>query len=293
MKAFRLQSHRFPPSYSALMRAGEATGNLPGVLALMTQHATRMSGVKHRILMAAAYPVVILAAATVVILYQLIYVVPVFGEIFGELGGQLPAPTRFLLHLSRVLIAHWAFLIGFIPLAAIAIAGGYWFLRQSRQGRQLLDGLLLFFPGLGIAYHGIVQARFCRTLSLLLGGQVPAVDALSLAAAAAGSARLERCVELASNEVQQGGRLVDGLRISRFFSPSFYWLLGTAEERGQVVEVLENLAENAERNTRAREQMLGSLITPVLVAFIAGIVGFIVISLYLPIFTLGDQIGGN
>jgi type IV pilus assembly protein PilC len=292
-EAFRLQEHRFPPAYSALMRAGEITGNLPGVLTLMTDHAARMAGVKNRVLLAAAYPIVLIVAASVIILYQLLYVVPVFGDIFGELGGKLPAPTLFLLHLSRMLTAYWPIALGALPAAAMAIVGSWIALRRSSRGRQWIDGVLLRVPGLGMTYHGLVQARFCRTLSLLLGGRVPMLDALNLAGAASGSARLAHVTEVAAKEVLQGRRLVDGLHQDRFFSPSFYWLLGTAEERGQVVEALNDLADSAERSVQAREQMLGSFITPVMTVIIAGIVGFIVVSLYLPIFTLGDQVIGN
>ena len=104
---------------------------------------------------------------------------------------------------------------------------------------------------------------------------------------------LERGVRLAADEIAYGVRLSDALRKTTFFTPSFHWLLGSAEERGQVVEALENLAESAERSARAREQVLGSVITPALVVLIGFVIGFIVVSLYLPIFTLGDQISGQ
>ena len=292
-EAFRRQEHRFPPLYSALARAGEMTGDLSAVLGMMSQHATRMAGVKHRVQMAMAYPLILTASSIAVILYQLLYIVPVFAEIFGEMSAQLPAPTLFLLKLSNILRFHWPLLTAAAPFIAIAVAGAYVWMRRNRGGRRWLDACLLYFPGIGVAYQGVVQARFCQTLSLLLHARVPMLDALSLAGAASGSAVLERAVGLVTDEIAYGARLSDALRKTNFFAPSFHWLLGTAEERGQVVEALDNLAESAERSVRAREQMLGSMITPLLVCVWGLIIGFIVISLYLPIFTLGDQIGGN
>jgi type IV pilus assembly protein PilC len=276
-----------------LARAGELTGDLSGVLAMMSQYATRMAGVTHRVKMAMAYPLMLIVSAIGIITYQLLYIVPVFAEIFGELGGKLPAPTRFLLGLSEILRGQWPLLTAAAPVAAIGLVAMYVWMRRNPRGRRWLDTALLYCPGIGVAYQGVVQARFSQTLSLLLRARVPMLDALSLAGAATGSAVLEHAIGFAADEMAYGARLTDALRRTNFFPPSFYWLLGTAEDRGQVVDALNNLAESAERSVRAREQMLGAVITPVLVVFIGGVVGFIAVSLYLPIFTLGDQIGGK
>ncbi|MBX3176606.1 MAG: type II secretion system F family protein [Candidatus Hydrogenedentes bacterium] len=292
-EAFRMQEHRFPPIFGALMRAGEATGNLAGVLEMMTQHATRMAAMKHRIKSTLAYPLVLLVSAASVVLYQLLYVVPVFAEIFSEVGGVLPAPTRFLLYVSKVLVNYWPILTIAAPVLALGAVVLYLALRRTREWRHMFDTCLLYIPGAGMAYQNLVQARFCRTLALLLSARIPMIDALTLAGAASGSAVLERGIERAASAISEGGRLVDALRQTAFFSPSFYWLLGTAEERDQVEDALGNLAENAERSLRAREDMLGSLVTPAITVLAGAAVGFIVLAMYLPIFDLGDQIGGN
>lgn len=291
--AFRHQESRFPPLFGALVRAGELTGDLPTVLDMMNEHATRMVSVNHRVKMALAYPLLLAICAVSVILYQLLYIVPVFADIFLEMEAQLPAPTRFLLTVSDVLRHNWSGVLMGFALVALGFVALYVLLKRQPDGRRFLDGCKLYFPGIGMAYQGVVQARFCRTLSLLLGARVPLIDALLLAGAASGSAVLEKAVSRASDVVAQGGRLVDGLRESRFFGPSFYWLLGTAEERGQVEYALDNLAESAERTVRTREQLLGSVITPALTIFLGLIIGFMVVALYMPIFTLGDQIGGG
>lgn len=291
-EAFRMQESRFPPIFGAMMRAGEASGDLAGVLKLMTGHATRMAAVKHRIKMALVYPVILLVSTIWVVLHMLLNVVPVYAGIFTEMESALPASTRFLVWLSFAIRDHWALIAAAAPVIALCAVGLFIGLRRTRVGQRWMETVLLYCPGVGPAWHGVVQMRFCRTLALLLGGRVPLIDALTLAGAASGSAVLESGVRRAADTINEGGRLVDGLRRTRYFNPSFYWLLGTAEERDQVEDALENLGENAERNVQAREQMLGSFITPVLTFVLAIIIGFVVIALYLPIFALGDQIGG-
>lgn len=292
-EAFRHQESRFPPLFGALVRAGELTGDLPTVLDMMNDHATRMASVKHRVKMALAYPLLLAICAVSVILYQLLYIVPVFSDIFLEMEAQPPAPTRFLLMISGVLRHHWSVVLIGAALVALALVAVYILLKRQAEGRRFLDRCTLYFPGIGMAYQGVVQARFCRTFALLLGARVPLIDALLLSGTASGSAVLEKAVSHASDVVAQGGRLVDGLRESHFFGQSFYWLLGTAEERGQVEYALNNLAESAERTVRTREQLLGSVITPALTIFLGLIIGFMVVALYMPIFTLGDQLGVN
>ncbi|MBL7649895.1 MAG: type II secretion system F family protein [Candidatus Hydrogenedentes bacterium] len=291
--AFRAQEDRFPPIFSAMARAGELTGDLTGVLAMMSAYATRMATVTHRVKMAMAYPLLLSITAISIVMYQLLHIVPVFGDIFGELGAKLPAPTLFLLKVSEILRGHWPTLVALAPVIGLGAVAGYVGMRRNRVGRRWLDTALLFTPGIGVAYHGVVQARFCQTLSLLLGAHVPVLDAVTLAGGASGSATLEHRMNGVAEEIAYGAQLSDALRKTSFFAPSFHWLLGAAEERGQVVEALDNLSESAERNVRAREQMLGSVITPALVVVIGGIVGFIAVSMYLPIFTLGDQLGAK
>jgi type IV pilus assembly protein PilC len=199
--AFRMQEGRFPPLYSALVRAGELTGDLASVLEMMTQHATRMAAVKHRVKMAMAYPTILFVSACAVVLYQLLYIVPVFEDIFGEMKAQLPAPTQFLLLASTFLRGHWPTLTIAAPLVLVCLVALYVFMKRNTKGRRILDACLLYFPGLGIAYHGVVQARFCRTFSLLLGARVPMIDAMLLAGAASGSGVLEQTLQRGSEEV--------------------------------------------------------------------------------------------
>lgn len=284
------QHEQFPRIYPALIRAGEATGNLPGVLGLISQHAARMIDLRQRLQIAMIYPVILSFVSFFIIGFIVLKVVPVFAEIFAEFGGQLPAPTRLLLGISRLMQHSWVDLL--TTLLAVVLLGVFtllW-LRRSVEGRCRLDLIKLYLPWAGPAYYLHVQARFCRVMSLLLASRVPVLDALELAGAAAGSPVLERALEDAVLAVASGERLVDALERTRFFGHDTCWLLATSEDRGATEEAFEHLADRFEHQALAHDKFFGALAAPVFAVVMGGIIGFVVICLYLPIFTLGDQI---
>jgi len=289
-EAIDKQHDRFPRMYPALIRAGEATGNMPGVLDLISQHTARMIDIRQRLQVAMIYPAILTVVSVLIIGFIILKVVPVFAEIFSDLGGQLPAPTRLLLAISLVLQHSWSGLLTALMVAAfLGIAAVLW-ARRSTQGRCRLDLIKLYFPWVGPAYHLAVQGRFCRVMALLLGARVPVLDALELAGAASGSAVLEQALEDAILAVAAGERLVDALERTRFFGHDTCWLLATSEERGATEEAFERLADRFEHQAAAHDKYFGALAAPVFAVVMGGIIAFVTISLYLPIFTLGDQI---
>lgn len=284
------QHEYFPRVYPAIIRAGEATGNLAGVMGLVSQHAARMADFKQRLQAALIYPVILGVTALAIISFMMLKVVPIFAEIFGELGASLPAPTRMLVSVSNVFQQSFGSLILVAVLMVIAVFGMLAWLRRSVAGRCRLDKLSLYLPWLGPAYHLSVQARFCRLMSLLLESRVPVLDAMELSAAASGSPVLERAMEDAVLEVASGERLSDALEHTRFFGHDTCWLLSTTEERGTTEEALASLAGRFEHQAAAHEKLVGILAAPAFVLLIGILIGFMAISMYLPIFTLGDQI---
>lgn len=292
-EALGRQRHRFPSAYVALIQAGEVTGNLSAVLDLMTRHASKMTSARHRFKLAMIYPVVLMLSTLFVLANLLLFTIPVFADVFVEMEAELPASTRLLIYLSEVFRAHWPVISATVPLAVGALISGYVAVRQTDGGRYATDWLKLYLPSIGACYYGAVQARFCYTLGLLLAARVPVVSALDLAGASAGCAVLERGCLRAADSIAAGERLTDSLRQTRFFGHNFVWLLGTGEDRGGVEEALENLADSFDRETQARERTLGMFTAPMLTAIIGLIIGFIVVAMYLPIFTLGDQMGGQ
>ena len=286
------QHEYFPRVYPALIRAGEATGNLAGVMGLVSQHATRMADLKQRLQLALIYPVILAVTAFFIISFLMMKVVPVFAEIFGELGASLPAPTKLMLEVSDLFQHSFANLaLALAILVGLGIGTLLW-MRSSVAGRCRLDTIKLYLPWVGPTYHLGVQARFCRLMGLLLESRVPVLDAMELSGAAAGSPVLGRALEDAVLEVASGERLADALEHTRFFGHDTCWLLSTTEERGTTEEAFSSLAIRFEHQAVAHEKFLGVMAAPVFVLLIGLVVAFVVFSLYLPIFTLGDSISG-
>ncbi len=292
-EAMLAHQEHFPSIYGSIVRAGERSGNLPGVLAVLTDYSGRMIEVRNRVQVAAAYPALVLIAATMVMFFLALRVVPQFAEIFEDFGAGLPAPTRFWVDISRFMQEHWGGTIG----TAVVVCGGALFVavvsaRWQSSGR-FFDRLKSKLPILGNVYYAASVARFSRTLALLLASRVPVLESLDLAAASAGNAVLRGAVHDAVPLVAQGLRLADALESTRFFGHSFCWLLSTGEERGEAEVSLMSLADSYERQVAGLDRMVSTLLAPLLILVVGGVIAFMVFSLYLPIFTLGDAISGS
>lgn len=283
----------FPRLFVSIIRAGEATGNLSGVLQLLSSYTARMVGLKNTLQVALAYPITVLIVAAFILGFMLVKVVPVFADIFNEFGGQLPWPTQFWVQVSDGFVHHWQGVILNTAIVAALVIIVWKLLRRSSTGRCWLDSIRLHIPIVGHVYYQMCVARFARTLGLLLGARVPVLDSLELAAASSGSAMLEQVVNTANLQVAGGERIADALSSTGFFGHSFCWLLATGEDRGEAELALNNLADSFEREALVRDRMMAILLTPVLVLGLGLIIVSIIVALYLPIFTLGDVISGT
>ena len=289
--AIERQHDRFPRIYPALIRAGEATGNLPGVLDLIGSQASRMVNLKHRIQTALVYPAILSLVSVIIVAYLMLSVVPVFVDVFRDFGGRLPWPTRVVAGLSEFLQTSWPTMLVVATGTTLGLIIAYQYLSRSQSGRCSLELLRLYTPWTGVSYHLFIQARFCRMMALLLRSRVPILDALELAAAGAGSAVLERASEDAVLSVAAGERLSDALERTRFFGHDAIWLMSTSEERGHTEEAFDSLAARFEREVESHDRFLGAVLSPGYIIFLGFTVGFVMVAMYLPIFTLGDMLG--
>lgn len=285
------QAGRFPPVMIALIRAGEAAGNLAGVLALMSTHAQNMCRVTRNIRTALVYPLILVLTSAAVFGYLLVWVIPTFQATFAALGIEPTGLTRALFQVSGFWRGHGlalaagglaAVVLGWLLIRALTLPGS----RRYAQGL-----LLLALPWYGRIYHAILQARFSRTLHLMLQSRVPAVDAILLAGAATGSPVAERAAGAASVRVAEGERLADALRQTGFFSHKFCWLLGAGEDRGGVEDALEHIADNIERELEGSEEVFGALLAPLITVAVAGVVGLLLVALYVPLYGAGKSLG--
>ncbi len=291
--AISTQHENFPRIFPSVIRAGEKTGNLAGVLQLLCNYASRMVGLKHVMQGALVYPVTVLVLGSFVMCFLLVKVVPVFAEIFQEFGGELPVPTRFWIKVGFLIQFHWWLILGGIGIFLIVWRVSLYLLHRYETGTVWLDWLRLHTPVFGVLHYQLALSRFSRSLSMLLASRVPVLESLELAAASSGSPMLQRVVDDANLQVAGGERISDALSSTGFFGHNFCWLLATSEDRGDAESALENLAAIYEREVTLRDRMVGSLVSPILIVMLGFIIASVVISLYLPIFTLGDVVSGR
>lgn len=199
-EALARQGDRFPPLMVALIRAGEAAGNLPGVLALMSAHAGNMCRVTQTLKTALIYPAVLVVAGMVILGYLLVAVVPPFQETFAAFGLNPPGITRFFFAGSALLRDHGMIILGGLAVAAALLYLLARVVLAPETRRHGLDIFLLMLPWYGRMYHGILQARFSRTLHLMLSSRLPAVESVVLSGAATGSSAAERASVAASRQ---------------------------------------------------------------------------------------------
>jgi type IV pilus assembly protein PilC len=283
----------FPPVYLSLVRAGERSGNMPGVLQMIGDYSTRILDLRDRVFAATIYPLYIVATGLVVLTGLLIDVVPRFEEVFREFGGSLPAPTRFLVNLSHLLREHGQYiLLGLIVLCAVFVFARAR-IRRGDTLRSYLDKLRERVPVIGRSFRTITIARFSKALGLLLEARVPIEESLDLASAAAGNDYLRQRVRDATRHIAQGEKIAEAFLDTKYFPHSYLWFLANGERREQLPKTLIDLSESYERDVSARDRALLNLIAPVSVVVLGAFVAFMVIAMYLPIFVLGDAISGG
>ncbi len=283
---------QLPPTYVSAIRAGERTGNLPGVLAMLGEESARMVTLKNDLRAALAYPILVVIAAALVLGFLLRYVVPEFASIFEDFGASLPWVTRFMLDASECVQRNWIFLLSGLGIA-VALLFVWW--RGFGHGRArsvFMDRVRLLCGPFGRMYYAVSLSRFLRNLAMLEASEVPLVEGLGLSAAASGNAVLVRAVVHATSAVSQGEPLSKAFEDAGFFDHTLCWLLATAEERGDVIETLRHLANMYARNAERLGSALTTAVTPALLVFLGITVGGIVVAMYLPIFSLADVMSG-
>lgn len=281
---------RHPRHFSALevnlVEAAEAGGFLPRALGRIAQFREKRQALVSRVKAALAYPVAVLLVGTVVVVGLMAWVVPRFQGIFAQMQGVLPAPTRMLLALSGWLTAYGLVLLA----AAVAALLAYRRYRGSERGREFLDGLKLRLPVVGDLVRAGGIARFSRTLGLLLGGGVPVLRALAIASGGTGNLVLRRAVESCSHSVRQGESLAEPLRQTGVIPAPVVEMIAIGEQSARLPAVLERIADSFEARLDRRLSVLVSLMEPAMIVVLAGLVGFVVFALLLPVFTLSSLV---
>ncbi len=275
----------FNKLYIDMIRAGELGDAMEEVLLRLAQQLDSEKELRDSIKSAMFYPVVVLAFATVVMLAMFFFIVPVFVGMFPP-GTELPLLTRMIVALSDSLRTYWYL---YFAGAIIFVVGLRAYL-GGKTGRDQWDRLRFRLPIFGELVRKATIARFARTLSTLLGGGIPILQALETAGPASGSNQVTEAVRVAGLRIQEGQGIAEPLRQSRLFPAMVTLMIGVGEETGDLPGLLSRVAEFFEQEVRTMTKGLTSIIEPLMMIVVGGMVGVMVISLYLPIFTVITQI---
>ena len=277
----------FNPLYVAMVRAGETGGQLDTVLTRTADNLEADYKLRQKVKSAMTYPVVVAGIAVLLVTVMLLFVVPTFAGMFEDLGGELPLPTAILLKLSQA--AKWL-----IPLfIVLAVAGriGYKRARKSSSSFRLrADRLKLKIPIFGDLFLKVAVSRFTRTLGLLLRAGVPVLQALDIVADSTGNEVLAVATTDVKESVRSGESMASPLARHPVFPPMVVQMISVGEDTGQIDEMLDKVADFYDQEVESTTEALTSLIEPIMIAVLGGIVGSMIIALYMPMFSIFDLI---
>jgi len=281
--AIRKHPKVFSDLYTSLVQAGEIGGILDTILVRLANYLEKASKLKSKIKGAMIYPSCIVAAAILVTTILLIWVIPVFADVFKSFGHALPAPTQFVMNLSEFTIAHIWYLAATPVIAGIVIRSAY----RTEKGRIAIDRFLLRVPIFGQLIRKSAVARFTRTLGTLISSGVPILDALSITARTAGNKVIEQAIFTARTSISSGRTIAEPLTESKVFPPMVCQMIAVGETTGALDSMLQKIADFYEDEVDNTVANLMSLLEPAVILFLGVVIGGLVISMYLPIFQLG------
>ncbi len=274
---------QFDELYRNLVRAGESAGVLETVLDTIASYKENIESLKGKIKKALFYPAVVIAVALLVSAVLLIFVVPQFEAVFKQFGADLPAFTKLIVGASRFMVSSWYIVFGSI---FAAIFGFIFFKKRSLAFQHFLDRAILKLPVIGQIMHNSAIARFARTLAVTFKAGVPLVEALDTVAGATGNTVYEKAVHRVRDDVSVGYPLNMSMKQVNLFPHMVIQMTAIGEEAGALDAMLFKVAEYYEQEVNNAVDALSSLIEPFIMIFIGGVVGAMVVGMYLPIFKL-------
>jgi type IV pilus assembly protein PilC len=280
----------FDPLYYNMVEAGETGGILDTILQRLSSYIEKNVKLKRAVKSAMIYPVSVMSIAAAVITLLLWKVVPIFVELFNGLGVDLPLPTRIVIALSRFVGSIYGGLI-VVFFVATVIALKFWY--GTPQGRFVLDTIVLKVPMVGSLLRKIAVARFTRTLGTLISSGVPILEGLDITARTSGNAVIERAIIQTRKAVEAGRSLVDPLKETEVFPGMVTQMIGVGEQTGAMDAMLQKIADFYEDEVDAAVKDLLTALEPIMIVFLGVVVGGIVISMYLPLFSLIAKLAGH
>ena len=285
-EALRKHPRIFDDLYVNMVEAGEISGALHTILNRIAQFIEKANKLKKKVKGAMIYPCSIMGVAVVVVTVLMIFVIPVFAELYGSMGRALPAPTQIAIDLSNFFVAYWYLIFGSMIGASVAFSLYY----KTPAGNMHIDRMMLRMPIIGDLLRKVAVARFSQNMAILLSSGVPILDGLAITARTAGNKVIEKAIMESRVSISQGRTVADPLRESKVFPPMVCQMVAVGETTGGLDVMLKKVAELYEDEVDDAVANLTALMEPMIMVVLGVILGGLVIAMYLPIFQMGSLI---
>jgi type IV pilus assembly protein PilC len=286
--AFRKYPQYFDALFCNLVSAGEQAGILDSLLDRLASYKEKIQGIKSKIKSALFYPISILVVAFVIVAVIMIFVIPAFKSVFASFGGELPAPTQIVMGISDFFVANWYLIFGSIYGVIYVIANTF---KKSKAMQIAVDKISLKLPVFGDLLIKSSIARWTRTLSTMFAAGVPLVEALDSVGGAAGNYVYTMATRQIQAEVSTGSSLTVAMENSGVFPSMVTQMVAIGEESGQLDAMLSKVADFFEAEVDDAVDALSSLMEPMIMVVLGGLIGGLVVAMYLPIFKMGSVVG--
>jgi type IV pilus assembly protein PilC len=276
----------FDTLYVQLVAAGEIGGILDTILNRLAAYIEKAEKLKAKVKGAMVYPSVVLFVAVIVTVVLLLFVTPTFEKMFKDFGGAMPAPTQFVIDLSKWL-QHWGIYMVIFAGAFVVAFRAY---LNWPKGREQFDAFVIRTPIFGPLIRKVAVARFTRTLGTMISSGVPILDAMEVVAKTAGNSVIEKAIRYTKEKISEGKTIVQPLAETKVFPPMVVQMIGVGEATGAMDQMLTKIADFYDDEVDAAVNALTSLIEPVMMVFLGGVVGGFLVAMYLPIFSIAGAI---
>ena len=273
----------FSELYVNMVAAGEAGGILDTILNRLAAYIEKAMKLKKKVKGAMVYPAVVTTVAVLVIAIIMIFVVPTFAKMFAQLGGVLPLPTRIVINMSNFIAGIGGLLVLGAIVAVVVFIVQF---RKTEKGKHIIDKILLKLPIFGVLLQKVAVAKFTRTLGTLVSSGVPILDGLEITAKTSGNKVIEYAIMDVRKAVVAGKTLAEPITKAKVFPPMVTHMIAVGESTGALDSMLSKIADFYDDEVDAAVSNLTAMMEPMLMVFLGGAVGFIVVAMYLPIFKL-------
>ncbi len=286
--AMKKHPNAFSELYVSMIRAGEVGGILDTILERLSAYLESNEALKAKVKSAMMYPTVVFSAAGLITIFLIVFVIPIFKGIFSSFGAQLPFLTQMLINISDFLRHYILFAV---PPIGLAVWGAKKWMKTPK-GERKVDEVLLKLPVFGILLKKVAIAKFSRTLGTLIKSGVPILQGLETVAKTAGNKVIEEAIDNSKNSIKEGGRISDPLKKADIFPPMVIQMISVGEETGGLDTMLTKIADFYDQEVDTAVKGLTSMLEPLIMIFLGVVIGTIVIAMFMPMFNLGEIVGG-